>query len=298
MSAPALNAILPYFGAKRTLGPRIVAELGPHSAYWEPFCGSLAVLLAKPPCPMETVNDLFGDVVNLARVIKCSALGPRLYRRVRRLIMCEDFMHEAAERCAERGRAPAGPASEPDLERAIDFFVSSWAGRNGVTGTKSYNQGFSRRYTKSGGDTSTRWVAATNSIPAWRRRMRDVCVWNIDAFVMLDNIEDARGVVLYLDPPYIAKGADYVHDFDDEAHRRLFEAASRFRRTRVVISYYDHPTLRDLYRSELGWTFVECPVPKAMVNPSRRDEHGSGVRAPEVLIVNGPSFTTGGLFAS
>jgi DNA adenine methylase len=51
---------MPYFGSKATLAERIVALLPPHRSYVEPYAGSLAVLLAKPPTPMETVNDLDG----------------------------------------------------------------------------------------------------------------------------------------------------------------------------------------------------------------------------------------------
>ena len=42
-----IGAILPYFGGKRTLATEIVAELGRPRAYFEPFGGSLAVLMAK-----------------------------------------------------------------------------------------------------------------------------------------------------------------------------------------------------------------------------------------------------------
>src|SRR5690606_37550125 len=49
VSGTRIKAILPYFGGKRTLAPRIVAELGEHSAYWGLCCGSLAVELAKSP---------------------------------------------------------------------------------------------------------------------------------------------------------------------------------------------------------------------------------------------------------
>ena len=63
---PKIGAIAPWFGSKRSMAPIIVSELGPHSAYWEPFCGSMAVLMAKPPCIMETVNDLHADLINLA----------------------------------------------------------------------------------------------------------------------------------------------------------------------------------------------------------------------------------------
>ena len=56
-----INAIVPWFGSKRYLAPRIVEQLGPHRAYWEPFCGSLAVLLAKPVASQETVCDLHAE---------------------------------------------------------------------------------------------------------------------------------------------------------------------------------------------------------------------------------------------
>lgn len=282
---PAMTAILPYFGGKRTLAPRIVQELGPHQAYWELFAGSMAVLLAKPPCAMETVNDLYGEVVNLARVIQDQRLGPMLYRRLRRRIMSEVECREATELFKAGRSVDLGEGS--DLLRAELFFLASWMGRNGVVGTNVGNYGYSARYTKNGGHPAKRLAGAVDSIPAFRRRLRQVTVLRRDAFETLDRIEDAEAVVIYLDPPYIEKGASYVHDFTEADHLRLRDAAARFRRTRVVISYYDHPLLRRWYA---GWTLVECPTTKAMVSAGRRDK-GHGVKAPEVLLLNGPSLT-------
>lgn len=275
-----IGALAPWFGAKRTLAAKIVAALGPHRAYWEPFCGSMAVLLAKSQCSMETVNDLHGDLINLARVVQHDTLGPRLYRQLRRTLMHEAFMHEAAERWKERGNVPAG--HEPDVDRAADFFLSSWMGRNGVSGTQSYNQGFSARYTKNGGHAATRFCSAVDSIPSWRRRLRGVTILNRDGFDIIAKIEDEPGVAMYVDPPYVKKGAKYVHDFESEDHHRLADALGRFRRTRVVVSCYDDPLVRELYR---GWSFIECPTTKALVNQGMRDT-GGAVVAPEVLIVN------------
>ena len=69
-----IKALAPWFGSKRNLAPEIVRELGKHRKYDEPFCGSAAVLLAKEPATCETVNDLHGDLINLARVVKDETL--------------------------------------------------------------------------------------------------------------------------------------------------------------------------------------------------------------------------------
>lgn len=290
--APTITAIAPWFGSKRTLAPRIVAELGEHRAYWEPFCGSMAVLLAKPPATMETVNDLHGDLVNLARVVQHPTHGPTLYRRLRRVWMSETLHQEAAARFRERGNASAGEL--PDVDRAADYMLCAWLGRNGVAGTHSYNQGFCVRYTKNGGHGAKRWAGAVDSIPAWGRRLRGVTILSRDAFDLIEKIEDAPGVAIYCDPPYLVKGAKYVHDFKAEDHRRLANLLMRFTKTRVVVSYYDHPDLAALYP---GWTIVHCPTTKALVNQGMRDKEG-GTVAPEVLLINGPSLTapSGGMF--
>jgi DNA adenine methylase len=60
-----ITALAPWFGSKRTMASDIVEALGPHSVYWEPFCGSMAVLLCKNACSVEVVNDLHDDVINL-----------------------------------------------------------------------------------------------------------------------------------------------------------------------------------------------------------------------------------------
>jgi DNA adenine methylase len=280
--AMPVTAISPWFGGKRTLAPAIVAELGPHRVYWEPFCGSMAVLLAKPAVAMETVNDLHGDLVNLARVIRDTRLGAALYRRLRRTWLSRELFEESA--AVIRG-TPTAP-DMMDLDRAYHWFVVSWFGRNGVAGTASYNAGFCVRYTANGGHAAKRFASAVESIPAWRRRMRGVTILSDDGLELINRIEDAAGTVIYCDPPYLVKGARYVHDFSDGDHDRLAESLSRFRRARIVVSYYDHPHLADLYP---GWTKRTFDVSKAMAHQGRRG--GNDSRAVEVLLINGPSQT-------
>lgn len=281
-ASPAITALAPWFGSKRTLAAKIIAAIGPHRSYWEPFCGSMAVLIAKEPSAMETVNDLHGDLINLARVIQLDSLGSQLYRRLRRTLMSEKLHIEAAGRYRARGY---GGDDEPSVDRAYDYFLCAWLGRNGVAGTNSYNQGFCVRYTANGGHAAKRFTSAIESIPAWRQRIRNVTILCRDAFELLPRIDDEPRTAIYIDSPYIVKGAKYVHDFTHDDHERLAVALRRFKRSRVVVSYYQHERLADLYP---GWTQIDCSMTKAMVSQGRRDAKNTA-KAPEVLLVNSGS---------
>ncbi len=275
-----VKAHAPWAGCKRRLATRIAALLGPHDAYWEPFAGGAAVFYAKPPCRIEVLNDLHGDVTNLVRIIADRRLGPQLYRRLRRTMFYQALYIEAEERLKTE--------TDP-LERAYLYFIKIWMSWGGVAGTGRAARRMSLRYTNNGGHQATRFRSAVLSIPAWRRRLRNATILSMDAFELFPKIEDAPGTVIYCDPPYLIHSVDYQHDFRPLDHVRLAQALHRFRRARVVISYYDHPALADLYP---GWTMERIEVTKTLVQMGKRGgDHRQ--RAVEVLLVNPPRAVAG-----
>lgn len=296
LAAP-LTSVAPWFGAKRSLAPIIAQELGPHRAYCEPFCGSLAVLFALEPCSMEIANDLHGDLINLVRVL-ASPHYPDLAQRVARTLMAHELYRESAammtavEDAASVPIAAAVAAVNPEhVERAYWFLVCAWQGRNGVTGVCKTSNGamhLARRFTLNGGHASTRWRGVAESIPAWHERLRGVMIDRMDAFELLAKLDDTADWAIYCDPPYLVKSKPYTHDFAPADHRRLAELLRRFRHARVVVSYYDHPDLADLYPAD-RWTIRRLPVTKNMANTAKRDTGGK-TEAVECLILNGPSF--------
>jgi DNA adenine methylase len=155
-------------------------------------------------------------------------------------------------------------------------------GRNGTIGSKENNNNFSVRYTSNGGIQGTRFVSAVDSLPAWRRRLREVTILQRDAFELLQRIDDQARTAIYVDPPYLEKGATYTHDFTAEDHVRLASRLARFRDARVVVSYYDHPMRAELYG---GWTKLACSRSKSLSVQGQRGSKGK--TAPEVLLVNG-----------
>lgn len=142
LSEMPVKAIAPWFGGKRTLAPAIVRELGKHTQYFEPFCGSMAVLFAKEPSQKETVNDLHGDLINLARVLRIRWSAEQLYERLSTTLFSEDLLDQARQHL-ESGTLSAGDAiswtvdGDPKclIERAYWYFLASWMGRNGTAGT-------------------------------------------------------------------------------------------------------------------------------------------------------------------
>src|SRR5438552_15583209 len=61
-----------YYGAKQRISSQIIDLFPPHNAWVEGFAGSAAITLAKPPAPIEVINDLDGEVVNFFEQLRKS----------------------------------------------------------------------------------------------------------------------------------------------------------------------------------------------------------------------------------
>lgn len=280
------------------MAPRVVQQLGRHTQYFEPFCGSMAVLFAKQPSQKETVNDLHADLTNLARVLQMESSAVDLYDRLQRTLFSQDLL-ELARDSLERTEEPLD-----HVERAYWYFLGSWMGRSGTSGTARLDYQLAVRWTKNGGSPTVRFRNATESIPWWHERLRNVVILSRDAFEIMDRFEDCEGTTIYADPPYCSetrgegksvkagRGGRYLHEFDHcdnglfgDSHSELAGILRGYRKARIVVSYYDCPRVRELYD---GWTFIDCTMNKQL-----HVQNGRGARkkvAPEVLVVNGPDY--------
>src|SRR5205823_3664247 len=89
--------------------------------YCEPFAGSAAVLLNRQPSPVETYNDIDGEVVNFFRVLRSQKEA---------LIEAIGLTPFSREEFYEALRDSAGDLA--DLERARRFFVRARQVRTGL----------------------------------------------------------------------------------------------------------------------------------------------------------------------
>lgn len=279
------------------MAPAIVRQLGTsYKQYFEPFCGSMAVLFAKEARGGETVNDLHGDLINLARVL-VSPSSVTLYEMCMRTLVCEELLERAEAVLSE----PFDNWPDSPVDRAYWYFVASWMGRNGVAGTRSTDYQMAVRWTPNGGSPATRFRSCVESIPSWHERLRNVVILRRNAFDIIPKFDDHEHTAIYADPPYAAESrgggkgpsshaGSYLHEFSHDSlfgddHERLRDQLAAFKRARVVVSAYDCPRYRELYD---GWTFIDCSRLKNL-----HQQNGRGARskeAPEVLIVNGLEY--------
>jgi DNA adenine methylase len=235
-----MTAIKPpfqYFGGKTRIAEQIAALLPPHGHYVEPFAGSLAVLLAKRPAPMETVNDLSGDIVHFWRMLR---ERPDDIERV-----CALTPHSRAEH--QLSYEPA----EDDIERARRTWVRLTQGRSGQIRQRT---GW-RYHVKPGATGMPAYLSAyVARLHPGAQRLSRVSIECRPAIEIIRAYGQHPGVLIYADPPYPESvrsharfGDVYAHEMrEDDGHRELAEALLECRAA-VVLSGYDSPLYDELY---------------------------------------------------
>jgi len=122
MSAATLT-VHRQFGSKVRVAERLLALLPSDSRVWvEAFAGTAAMTLAKPPHPVEHLNDLNGDVVNLFEVLR----DPAALDRLCGLLEFTPYAQEEFERCRNAVWSSDADHAPDPAERARRFLVASW----------------------------------------------------------------------------------------------------------------------------------------------------------------------------
>jgi DNA adenine methylase len=235
----ALKPPFSYFGSKLALAGRIAALLPPHSHYVEPFAGSLAVLLAKPPSPMETASDVDGNLMNFWETLRDR---PAELERA-----CALTPHSRAEHEA------AFALDGDSLERARKVWVLLTQGRGGHLPPK--RSGW-RHYQDPRGSAAS-MPGYLGRMAGAVERLRHVSLECRPAAGLIERYGRHDGVLIYADPPYLAsvrtlnngrgRGPDYAHELrTDDEHREL-AASLCAARAAVVLSGYDSPLYAELY---------------------------------------------------
>src|SRR5579859_7470478 len=182
-----------YFGSKKRLAVQLCKKLPPHSAWVEAFCGSAALTLAKKAAPIEIINDLDGEIINLFQQLRDNE------KALCRAVALTPYAREELESARKQKQKIS------ELERARHFLISSMMAINGVFGKERGGFSYSDSYARSGNEARVnRWYNLPKRISKAVERLRRVRIENKDACKLLKQFANKPATLVYLDPPYFA----------------------------------------------------------------------------------------------
>lgn len=248
-----LRSPVNWYGGKGAMVSRLMRliPIG-GSPYCEPFCGGASLFFAREPAPVEVLNDLDGDVVNLYRCLQ----NKETFEDLRHRINWTPYARGEFARAIEvlNGEHDGGLS----VDRAWAFFVAK---NQGFAGKSDSIGNWGRVFTSSSGmaSTASRWIMRQSMLDAWRWRLMRVQIDNQCALKVV-RYWDTDGAVFYLDPPYVlgtrVKGSRdvYAKEPDDKFHANLVDTLLGLKGA-AVISGYDSPIYWPLETN--GWERIE-----------------------------------------
>jgi DNA adenine methylase len=236
--------------------------------YCEPFSGSAAVLINRAPSPIETYNDLDGEVVNFFRVLReqgeelAKAIGLTPFSREEFAFACQ-----------------LDPALT-DLERARRFYVRARQVRTGLAQMATVGRWANCKNTSRAGMSGvvSRWLGGVEILPEIAERLLRVQIENRPAIDVI-RLYDSRSTLFYCDPPYVhstrGDSKAYKHEMTDDQHRELADVLNRAK-GQVAFSNYECDLLEELY-----------PAPKWRKHKSPpKTNHSTKGKRVEILWTN------------
>ncbi|MCP4598633.1 MAG: DNA adenine methylase [Neptuniibacter sp.] len=209
--------------------------------FCEPFGGSAAVLLNRKPSPVETYNDLDGEVVHFFQVLRNQKT-----KLVRSLALTPFSREEFAIACEL-------DPSVSSIERARRFYIRARQVRTGLAQTASLGRWANCKSTSRAGMSGviSRWLGGVEALPNIAERLLQVQIENRPAEDVI-RLYDSPGTLFYCDPPYVhdtrGDSKAYGHEMTDQQHRELAAALNQVE-GKVAMSNYECDLIDELYVS-------------------------------------------------
>lgn len=253
MTAPPMA----YYGGKTRLAARIAELLPAHDHYIEPYAGSLAVLLAKKPSHMETVNDLDGLLMRFWRALRDK---PRELARA-----CALTPHSRGELTAARA-VNLHQLADAELDEIGDVEVARlvWVMISQARGGTMRSTGW-RAYIDPGGTKTSMpgyLDAYVDRMAECAQRLHNVSLECRPALEIIAKYGQVARCCLYVDPPYLGTtrshgGNGYRLEMrGQDEHVELLDALQECRASVVLSGYHS-----DLYADALAdWARIDIPT--------------------------------------
>jgi len=230
--------------------------------YVEPFAGSAAVLLNRDPSPVETYNDLDGDVCTFFRVLR-DMPNELIYALSMTPFSREEFY--VAVEGSTRGIS--------DLERARRFFIRARQARTGLAQTATLGRWANCKNTSRAGMSGviSRWLGGVEGLQEIAERLLRVQIENRPAIDVI-NLYDGPKTLFYVDPPYVHEtrtdGKAYGYEMNDTQHKELAKVLSGIT-GKAAVSGYRCDRMDEWYK---GWRRFDAPVKQCHSSKAERQE--------------------------
>lgn len=230
--------------------------------YCEPFSGSAAVLLNRASAPVETYNDIDGDVANFFRVLRDRT------DELKKAIALTPFSRE------EFYIAIHGDTQGiSDVERARRFYIRARQARTGLAQTATLGRWANCKDTSRAGMSGviSRWLGGIEALDGLAERLLRVQIENRPASDVI-RLYDGPRTLFYCDPPYLhttrGDAKAYRFEMSEDEHRELAELLNQCQ-AMVAISGYRCDLLDELYQ---GWRRFDAPAKQAHSVKQTRQE--------------------------
>jgi DNA adenine methylase len=228
-------SLVPYLGGKQAVTPYLISLLPEHTSYVEVFGGAAALLLNKPPSPIEVYNDLDGEIVNLFEVIRNDIEG---------FMKHSDFLLHSRELYEKWSREiNSGQIAQDAVERAVRYWYCLNTSFAAVVGK---GWAYARAEPRSHAD---QIIGGRERARQVHERIKRVEIDHLDFARLIDN-RDSPSTLFFLDPPYLKAEEYRIGTFHLEDHKRLAERLARVQGN-WLMTIGDAPEIRSLYPGQI-----------------------------------------------
>ncbi|WP_342355199.1 DNA adenine methylase [Paenibacillus polymyxa] len=244
-----------WFGGKSKYANHLISCFPKHRIYVEPFGGAAHVLTQKPRSQHEVYNDIDGEVVNFLRV---NQSVPEQLQAA-----CENIPY--SRQVYEEWKKEPLPADP--FERAVRWFYMN---RSAISrgNSEPVSQTGWRHSTVSSQNPAQGYVSACARLMDFAERFKGVMIEQADFRTVIQKY-DHPNALFYVDAPYVGYEQFYAGKFTEEDHHDLARLLHQVR-GKVVLSYYAHPLIDELYADFRREAYV---AQKQVVGCAGQDVH-------------------------
>jgi len=232
---PLLKTPITYYGGKQSMLAHILPRIPDHQLYCEPFIGGGAVFFAKPPSPVEVINDTNRELINFYEVVQNDFVS--LEKEVRITLHSRSMFNDAKV-------IYNSPHLFPRMKRAWAVWALAAQGFAAqLDGTWGYDR-------MSGGTSKKIHNKRESFSEEYAIRLQNVQIEATDAIRVI-NSRDNANAFFYCDPPYYNSDCGHYDGYSMDDFERLLQTLAGIK-GKFLLSSYPSPVLKE-YTKRHKW---------------------------------------------